>query len=308
MAKIARLYYEAGLNQRQISARLRLSRQKVQRLLAEARSDGIVRIAVAPIQAIHSHLERALEEKYGLQDCVVVETAAHEDQSIIAREIGFGAAEYLIRVLRPRDKVVFSWGNCLLGMVNALSASARVAMEDVEVIQGLGGLGDPTQEIHATQLVGSAARALGGREVLLPAPAVAGNAVSREAFCSDPYVEQVLEKGRGADLAFVGIGSCNAESILVPEFWNAMNSDTLDELRQSGAVGSINLHYFAQQGTEIAAAFNRNVIGLTLGELKSIQRVVAVAGGAAKIEAIRAALLGKLINVLVTDHVTAQQL
>ena len=53
---------------------------------------------------------------------------------------------------------------------------------------------------------------------------------------------------------------------------------------------------------------DERVIGLTLGELKTIYRVVGIAGGSTKLHAIRAALNGKLIDVLVTDHMTAQHL
>jgi DNA-binding transcriptional regulator LsrR (DeoR family) len=50
------------------------------------------------------------------------------------------------------------------------------------------------------------------------------------------------------------------------------------------------------------------VIGLALDEIRQIDRVVGVAGGSAKFEAIQAALNGKLVDVLVTEHLLAQQL
>ena len=53
---------------------------------------------------------------------------------------------------------------------------------------------------------------------------------------------------------------------------------------------------------------DERVVGLTLDEIKKIRRVIGVAGGSSKHQAIRAALEGKVINVLVTDHVTAQYL
>jgi len=52
----------------------------------------------------------------------------------------------------------------------------------------------------------------------------------------------------------------------------------------------------------------RLISGLTLEEIKKIRRVIGVAGGSTKHEPIQAALAGKLVNVLVTDHVTAQHL
>ena len=42
--------------------------------------------------------------------------------------------------------------------------------------------------------------------------------------------------------------------------------------------------------------------------LKKIDRVVGVTGGPQKEKVIRAALIGKLVNVLITDHHTAKKL
>lgn len=308
LVKVARLYYEEDLTQEKISARLRMSRQKVQRYLDQARKEGVVRIAITPVTGIFSDLEKSLEASFGLIEALVVETLGYGNQTAIAREVGAAAAEYLIRVIRPEDRIVMSWGNSLLGMVNALSSDTRMNMPGVTVIQGLGGLGDLNHEIHATQLVRRAAGALNGQPVLLPAPAVAASPAARDAFYKDPYVLQVLNRARSADIAFVGIGSCSAESITVPEFWQAMTSATLRDLVHRGAVGSINLRYFDTFGKKISSELDRAVIGLTLEELKKIPHVVGVAGGSPKLKPIRAALDAKLINVLVTDHITAQEL
>jgi DNA-binding transcriptional regulator LsrR (DeoR family) len=309
LVKIARLYYEEDLTQAEISVRLRMSRQKVQRILSQSREQGIVQFAIAPIFGIFSDLEKALEARFGLTEALVVEAADYDSQFAIAKEVGAAAAAYLVRIIRPDDKILMSWGNSLLGMVNALTSTPRLDGSGMmSVIQGLGGLGDLNHEIHATQLVRRAASALRAEAVLLPAPAIAASPAARDAFYKDPYVEQVLNRGRAADLAFVGIGSSSAESIAVPEFRRAMTSATLRDLIQRGAVGSINLRYFDASGKKVSSELDRAVIGLTLEELKRIPHVVGVAGGSAKLTAIRAALGAKLINVLVTDHITAREL
>jgi len=49
-------------------------------------------------------------------------------------------------------------------------------------------------------------------------------------------------------------------------------------------------------------------IGLTLSEIQRLPRVIAIAGGPAKYAAIRAALMGRLVTVLVTDRALALRL
>ncbi|MCJ7736289.1 MAG: sugar-binding domain-containing protein, partial [Anaerolineae bacterium] len=50
------------------------------------------------------------------------------------------------------------------------------------------------------------------------------------------------------------------------------------------------------------------VIGMSLEQLTRVQRSVGVAGGKRKHAAIRGALLGGFINVLITDRFTAEWL
>lgn len=311
MVKAARLHYDEGLTQAEIAVRLRISRQKVQRILHQAHTEGIVHITISPLVGVFSDLERALETEFGLVEAIVVETTASRADSAqvtAAREVGAGAAEYLLRVVRPKDRILISWGNSILGMVNALSRPRHIPVDGLTVIQGLGGLGDPNDAIHATQLAKRAAYTLKARPVLLPAPAVAGTPEARDAFYRDPYVARILKMACTADLAFIGIGSLQSESILLPAFWKIMTAPILSEIRAGGAAGSTNLRYFDAQGRRVASRFDDCVIGLTLEQIQKIPRVIGLAGGSTKLPAIRAALEGNLLDVLVTDHLTAQQL
>lgn len=308
LIKAARLYYEQEMTQAQISERLRLSRQKVQRILTQAKEEHIVSITIRPIMEVFAELERALEAKFALKEALVVETSDPGNQGTMAREVGAGAAEYIARIVRPDDKIVISWGNSLLGMVNALTSRSHAVMRNIQVIQGLGGLGNPNVAIHGAELVRRAARAFGALPLLLPAPAIAASAAAKNAFYAEPYVSHTLKLARDADLAFVGIGSSDSNTIAVPDLWRFLPKSVLPNLLKKGAVGSINLRYFDQSGDLVPSELNERIIGLTLNELKKIPRLVGVAGGSAKVEAIYAALQGRLINVLVTDHLTAKAL
>ena len=59
---MARFYYEDGLNQDAITARLGLSRSKVSRLMAQARETGVVQINVVAPDGLFLDLESRLEE------------------------------------------------------------------------------------------------------------------------------------------------------------------------------------------------------------------------------------------------------
>lgn len=307
LVKVARLYYERDLTQSEIGKQLRISRQKVQRLLQQARNENVVRIWIEPIMGIYSALETELENRFGLNEALVVETTAYDDQTIIARELGAGAAEYLLRVICPHAKIVISnWSRAIQGIINALKFSRFKAVEGVLVIQGLSELVYPTAISVPADLTRGLARVLSGRAMLIPAPGIAANPVAHDAFCADPNVAHVLEQARAADLAFMGIGPVELEP--APEWGDIVSDAGLASLVERGAAGEINLRYFDQDGRPVASNLDDRVVGLTLDEIKQIELTVCVAGGAAKFEAILGTLNGGLADVLVTDHVTAQRL
>jgi DNA-binding transcriptional regulator LsrR (DeoR family) len=119
-------------------------------------------------------------------------------------------------------------------------------------------------------------------------------------------VSNVLEQAKSANLAVMGIGAPRLDSILMRE-GRIVTEQDLETLKNNGAVGDINLRFFDENGKLVQSNFDRRVIGLTLDEIKRIERVIGVAGGAAKVSAIRGALAGRLVDVLVTDQITAQQ-
>jgi len=68
------------------------------------------------------------------------------------------------------------------------------------------------------------------------------------------------------------------------------------------------MRYFDENGKSLKTNLDKRIIGISADQLKKISRRVAVAGGARKHKAIRAALEGGWINVLITDHKTAKKL
>lgn len=79
-------------------------------------------------------------------------------------------------------------------------------------------------------------------------------------------------------------------------------------LRGQGAVGDICLRFFDAFGQPVVTPLDDRVIGISLQQLKRVKRAVGIAGGARKLAAIRGAVSGGWIHVLITDHLTAAHL
>ncbi len=304
MTKVAHLYYDQDMTQPEIAVQLDLSQATVSRLLKRARQEQIVRVTVSVPYGVYAGLEERLQQTYGLKEAVVVDSVEHSDQ--ILRDIGSAAAYYLGTTLRTGDVIgVSSWSTTLLAMVDALQPQTRASQ--IKILQILGGLGNPSAEIYASRLVGRLANLLRGEAVLLPAPGVVGSPEVVPILLEDRYVHDAMNLFDQITIALVGIGTVEPSGLLASS-GNIFSPEELDMLRGAGAVGDIGLRFFDATGTPVVTPLNERVIGMTLDQLQRVKRAVGIAGGKAKLSAIRGALQGRLINVLITDRFTAEHL
>lgn len=304
LVKVSKLYYEDGLNQDAIMARLGLSRSKVSRLMAQAREDGIVQITVVTPKHLFSDLEGRLEKSFGLQEALVVEAQPGETQETISRAVGVAAASYLERSVNDKTTIGVSWGTTLHHLADALTPQPY---PEAQVVQIIGGLGQPDAEVHATELCRRLSRALSCRLTLLPVPGIVADQRTREALLSDVHVQRAVNTFDHLDIAFVGIGAPTPNSVMMRD-GSIISQAELDGLFAKGAVGDIALRFFDAQGHGIPAEINDRIIGISLEQLKRTPKVVGVSGGPEKLAALRGALHGGLINVLITDSLMAEQL
>jgi len=304
MAKVARMYYGLGIRQQEITTRLNIHQSTISRLLKRAREANIVRISVSMPSGIFPELEEGLEEKYGLSEAIVVDCLPDEQQMV--KDLGNAAAFYLETTIKEGEVLgISSWSRNLLAMVDSLHPTQRG--NGGKVIQILGGMGSPGAQGHATSLTQRLAYLLGAAAVLLPAPGVVGSPEAKKVLEKDEYVRQVLDLFPKIDTALVGIGSLQPSKLLASS-GNRFSQNEIRQLHAIGAVGDICLRFFDAEGHLVSTPLHNRVIGIELQALKSAKRVVGVAGGPRKEDAIRAALRGKWINVLITDKKTAENL
>ncbi len=304
LVKVARFYYEDGLNQDAITERLGLSRSKVSRLMAHARESGVVQITVVEPDGLFVDIESELQSRFGLQEALVVGAQRGDSQGQVSRAVGSAAAGYVTRVISGRSTIGMCWGDTLRHMVASI---APHRFPGAEVVQIIGGLGQPDAEVHATEVCRTMARALDCRLTLLPVPGIVGDQRTREALLADVHVQRAVEAFDDLDIAFVGIGAPTTDSVTMRD-GSIISRAELDDLLRKGTVGDIALRYYDAAGECIGSEINERIIGMTLEQIKRVPKVVGVSGGPQKVSAIRAALAGEIINVLITDSVTAEKL
>lgn len=310
LTKVARMYHEQHVRQPEIAQRLHISQSRVSRLLKEAVNLGVVRTIVVTPPGVHSELEDAIRDRYGLADVVVggdePQADAPEDDSALLATLGSAGAAYLETTLSEKDDIgVSSWSSTLLAVVDAMTPQrTRLARSAVQL---LGGVGDPSVQVKATHLTDRLARVTGAEARYFPAPGIVARKSVRDALLEDPYVSEVASAWSGLSVALVGIGSLQP-SPLLQSSGNAISAKDQESLRELGAVGDVCLHFFDAAGALVDSELEERVIGISGDQLRSIPRTIGIAGGPRKVEAIRAAALGGWIDVLITDVATARSL
>lgn len=305
MARVAHLYHNQGLKQSEIADTLDLSQTTISRLLKRAIAEKIIRISVSMPPGVFTELEEAVRSCFELKEVIIAEAQSTEDDDI-QRVIGLAAAYYIENTLHKDEIIgISSWSASLLAMVNAMHPASQPS--NAQVVQILGGIGNSDAEIHASHLTQRLAELVHGRAVFLTAPGVVGSGNARQVLQDDPYVAEAFSLFDKVTLALVGIGALKPSELLARS-GNVFTSEEMKPLYELGAVGDICLRFFDCDGSPVITPLDERVIGMRLQQLRNVRRTVAVAGGPRKVQAIRGALTGKFINVLVTDRRTAEDL
>jgi len=253
---------------------------------------------------VYTDLEEQLQDRYGLKDAVVVDVGGASGDVVPA--LGAATAAYLDVTLKGGDTIgISSWSSTLLAAVDAMQPKNDAVVD--HVVQIVGGLGNPDAQFQATRLTGRLAQLTGGSPAYVPAPGLVSTPALREAITTDTSVTEVMALWQKLTVSLVGIGSL-APSPLLQQSGNAITEEEQAELRILGAVGDVCLRFFDASGRHINSRFDQRVVGASPEQLRQTPRRIGVAGGTEKHDAIRAALRGQWVNILITDLHTAQAL
>lgn len=305
IARVAQMYYIEHKRQTEIAETMRMSQATVSRMLKRAEQENIVRTTIIPPPGMFDDLETALRDKFGLTEAIVIDCSEDRDGAIMAR-IGEAAAHFLEVTLQQDEVIgVSSWSQTILRMVDNIhplkTAKAKY------IVQILGGMGDASVQAHATELTARLARLTGGQSRLLLVQGITSSREAKLVMLADPVVRGTMDLHGRLSLAIIGIGAVEPSELLAHS-GNVFSKQEMAMLYDAGAVGEISFRFFDRNGQEVITPLNDRVIGISLEDLRKADRVMALAGGASKTEAIAGALRLGLIDVLVTDKFTAARL
>jgi DNA-binding transcriptional regulator LsrR (DeoR family) len=299
-ARAAWLYFAGGLTQAEIASRLSVPTTKAHRLIARANRDGLVRVFIdGPIIECVA-LEEALAARYGLGFCRVAPDL--DEGALPLKALGLAGAAFLRSALeRGEDAVIgVGHGRTLAAVVDHLPSTPA----NVRFVSFLGGLtrkfaANPFDVIHRL------AERTGAEAYFMPVPAFANTAEDKAVLLAQVGIADVLKLAEAATLVIAGIGEVDDANFLTTV--GCVGPEEIAELKRAGARGEVLGHYFDAEGGEVVTDLTARATSMPADRLAG-RRLVAIAGGPAKTQAMHAVLSSGLVQGLITDEATARRL
>jgi DNA-binding transcriptional regulator LsrR (DeoR family) len=295
--RAAWLHFVAGLTQVQIAKKLGVNRIRVNRLLGQARDQGMVQIRITGRLAECVALEARLRDVFGVGEAIVVPTPP--DQALVHHVIAAAAGEALDRRLQDGMSVGVGWGRTLRLSMRSVP---RRPMKRLEVVSLLGGL-TRGSAMNPFETATHLADLVGAQCYYIAAPALAGSVAARDLLMDQPMIRDVLERGRKVDLAFISVGALAANATI--QRLGLIDNNEAESLRKQGAVGDLSVHWLNEQGEMVDHPLNNRAVTMPLDYLKDIPCVIIASGGKDKVSVLHGALRLNVVDVLVTDEATA---
>lgn len=288
--------------QSEIAEKMGVSRAKVCKMIAQAKSMGLYSITINdPIKRVET-LSRQLQDKYKLRGIRIVPIPKFGIKNVLER-LGITSAELFSTLLRDNDVIGIAGGSTLYEMINHLE---DINVSNSFIVPLLGGYAETEAATHGTEIVYRMAEKLSSAIINMPVPGLAQSAEEAQIFLSNPIIHRSMNWMQRCSIALFGIGTPDTKG----SFYKAgvLTDKLVEELKEENAAGCVCFNFYDAEGAP-CERFNSRIIGVSLDDIKHMPITIGVAGGVPeKVPAIRGALLGNYINFLVTDQVTAEAL
>jgi DNA-binding transcriptional regulator LsrR (DeoR family) len=300
-ARAAWLHFAGGKTQGEVAEILGVPNTKAHRLIARARNEGFIRVFVEGPIAGCIELEEKLMESFYLKHCEVVPNI--DDGALPLRTLGTAGARYIRMVIENKtyDLIGFGHGRTLAAAVDMLPSLNASTARFVSLLGGL------TRRFSASpfDVIHRLAERTGAEAYVMPVPFFANTVKDKKVLESQFGVSDAIEMARNAKLYIAGIGEVDRKSFIATA--GMVDEADVDAVFAAGACAEILGHFFTKEGSHVPNAVSDRAMAPRIEDLKS-HKIVALAGGTSKTQAVRSILNSGLLYGLITDEATARRL
>lgn len=300
----ASMYYEQGLTMDAVARRLGVSRSSVSRLLALARSSGIVQIRVAAPLTEPGTLSAELHRLFGVRT-LIVPTLDVDSPATRLNSVAAVAASRLTELMGPEKTLGVAWGNTVSAVIKHISPSPAPGSTVVQLNGAANAFDSGT--LYADSIVSALADAYGSSAIHFPVPAFFDYVETKQALNKERSIRRVIDAMGSCDIALFGIGAMDPAMPSHVYAGGYLSAQELREAREDGVVGDVCTVLIREDGST-NMPLNARTSGPSPARLKTIPTRLAVVSGIAKVPALLGALRAGVITDLVIDSSAARAL
>jgi DNA-binding transcriptional regulator LsrR (DeoR family) len=295
------LYYIAGNTQDEIAKKLGVSRQTAQRLVSLAVTERLIKVRFDHPLGRCLELSTRLKDTFGLESCEVVPADPTSNSETLG--IVEAAAAEMERYLVSRHPVIvgLGTGRALRAMAEQVSPMECPQHKIVSIVGNIAPDGSATV-FEVSSRVGDR---VGAPHYPMPFPVIAATVHEKNLLVQQKSLRNVMDLAAQADVTFVGIGTVDETAALLRDGF--VRADELRAMVKAGAVGEITGWSYDASGKLIEGLVNDRVLSAPV-DAPAKRRIIGVAMAAGRFRAIKGALMGKLVNGLITNESMAEQL
>ena len=300
----ASMYYEQGLTMDAVARRLDVSRSSVSRLLAFARTSGIVQIRVSAPLTEPGTLAAEFQRQFGVRT-LVVPTLEVDSPATRLNSVAAVAASRLSELMAPGKTLGVAWGNTVSAVINHIAPHSMPGSTVVQLNGAANAFDSGT--LYSDSIISTLAKAYDSSAVHFPVPAFFDYVETKNALVRERSIRRVLDVIDSCDLAVFGVGAMDPAMPSHVYAGGYLSSTELKEAREDGVVGDICTVLIREDGTT-DMPLNARASGPLPAQLKRISTRLCVVAGSAKVPALLGALRAGVVTDLIIDSSAARAL
>jgi central glycolytic genes regulator len=242
-----------------------------------------------------NELEERIRLHFGLQQVVIV-PGDSDVSPHTKKELGRAGAAVLRKYVAQDEVIAVTGGSTMAEVAYHLSSST--SLKGSWFVPARGGLGESV-ELQANTIASTMANKTGASYRLLHVPDQLGEE-AYQSLMQDGTILEIIEFIRKARIVIHGMGEA-----MVMARRRKVDEATTAGLREEGALAEAFGYYFDRKGKIL---HKMPTVGLRIEDIQQMDRVIGVAGGKSKGEAIASVLLFGHEDILVTDEAAAVEI
>jgi len=301
--RVSILYYEEKLSQNEVASKLGISRSYVSQLLTYARLNNIVKIVVN-VESLYPHSIRQEIEfsKHfpNVKQFNFMKSGSPEDTK---KYIGKFTAPLLVKLIQKAKIIAVDPGTSVEKAISELKSSYFGNCHEKKIVPITGGIDNINVRLHPSDFVRKMGRTLNCKYYFLNLPILIENHSSRDILLKEKNAQEIVHLWDKVDLAILGMGNASKDSTLFSSCSNSM----IEKIKNSKAVGEIGVNFIDRKGNYLPL-LDKYRISIPFEKLKKVDTKVAIAFGVQKARALVSILRANLIDILISDSITAHEM